>query len=58
MVAPGSLGDWMLFTGMLGALSALAVVGHTWVLQGAVTPDPIRSHPLVAPRTAQHRVPT
>ena len=25
MIAPGSIGDWALFAGMLGSLSALAV---------------------------------
>ena len=57
MIVPGSIGDWMLFASMLGALSALAVSGYRWVLQETVTPVPIRTD-LVAPRTTRQRVPT
>ena len=45
MIVPGSIGDWALFAGMLGTLSALAVSGCRWVLREAMTPDPIRSIP-------------
>ncbi|MGH2594540.1 MAG: hypothetical protein ACRDH7_01090 [Actinomycetota bacterium] len=58
MVTPSSLGDWALFAGMLGSLSALAVCGHRWVLRETVTPERIRSRPSAAPRTARDRVPT
>jgi hypothetical protein len=57
MIASGSLGDWALFAGMLGSLSALAVCGHRWVLQETVKPERIRSHPLTAARTSPNRVP-
>jgi hypothetical protein len=39
MIAPGSIGDWALFAGMLGSLSALAVCGHRWVLRETVTSE-------------------
>jgi len=58
MIAPGSIGDWALFAGMLGSLSALAMCGHRWVLQETETSERIRSHPLTAPRTAPNRVST
>jgi hypothetical protein len=56
MIAPGSIGDWALFTGMLGSLSALAVYGHRWVLRETVTQERIRSRPFVAPETSPERV--
>jgi len=58
MIAPGSIGDWALFAGMLGSLSGLALCGHRWVLREAEMPERIRSRPLVAPRTLQNRVST
>jgi hypothetical protein len=58
MIAPGSIGDWALFAGMLGSLSALALCGHRWVLREVVSPERIRSRPLVAPRTLPNRVST
>jgi hypothetical protein len=44
MIAPGSIGDWALFAGMLGSLSALAVCGHRWVLRETVTSEGIWSN--------------
>jgi hypothetical protein len=44
MITPGSLGDWALFAGMLGSLSAFAVCGHRWVLRETMAPERIRSH--------------
>jgi hypothetical protein len=35
MIAPASIGDWVLFAGMLGALSALATVGYRWTAVAA-----------------------
>ena len=58
MIAPGSIGDWALFAGMLGSLSALAVCGHRWVLREPVMPERIRSHPIAAARTSPRRVST
>jgi hypothetical protein len=58
MIAPGSMGDWALFAGMLGSLSALAICTHRLVLRETMMPERIRSHPFVAPGTAPKRVPT
>ncbi|MGZ5213223.1 MAG: hypothetical protein ACXWEJ_03485 [Actinomycetota bacterium] len=56
MIEPGSIGDWALFAGMLGSLSALAVGVQRWVLREAATPERIRSQPFVAPATVPDRV--
>ena len=58
MIAPGTIGDWALFAGMLGSLSALAVCGHRWVLHETVKPERIRSHPFVAPAASPNRIST
>lgn len=57
MIAPSSIGDWALFAGMFGSLSAFAVCTHRFVLRETMTPERIRSHPFVAPATAPNRVP-
>jgi hypothetical protein len=56
MIAPGSVGDWALFAGMLGSLSALTMSTHRFVLRETATPERIRSHPFVAPDRAPNRV--
>jgi hypothetical protein len=56
MIAPGSIGDWAVSTGMLGSLSVLAVCLHRWVLRGAATPERVRSNPIARQATPSTRV--
>lgn len=57
MIAPGSIADWALLTGMLGSLSALAVGTNRFVLRETTTPERIRSHPIIAPGRAPGSAP-
>ncbi len=57
MIAPGSIADWALLTGLLGSLSALAVGTHRFVLRETPTPERIRSHPITAPGRARRSAP-
>jgi hypothetical protein len=57
MITPGSIEDWTLFAGMLGALSALAASGHRWVLRETQTTSERAGYrPLPAPSTLPDRV--
>jgi hypothetical protein len=56
MIAPGSIADWVMFAGMLGSLSAVAVGTHRFVLRETATPERSRSHPFIAPARAPNRV--
>jgi hypothetical protein len=58
MIAPGSIADWTLLAGLLGSLSALAIVTHRWVLQESAEPQRVRSHPDIAPAGLPDRVST
>ncbi len=39
MITPASMGDWILLAGTLATVSAVAAVGHRWVLPAEATDD-------------------
>jgi len=60
MIAPISIADWMLLSGSLATLTALALVGHRWTLReearSAPTPAPAHPAPDPIPTRSQERV--
>jgi hypothetical protein len=57
MIAPGSIADMALLAGMVGSLSAFALLGHRWVLQETAVPEAVRSRLFDGPATVPNRVP-